>query len=258
MRRALRPVSRWNVAGAAVLVGLVVLWEILVATGILSFQYLPAPSSVGRSLVELGAQGELIADLLHTVLVVLQAWVIAVVIGTTLGVVIAQLPWARTLTGTTIDILRSLPVVAFVPVVLMIFGPTREAEVIVAAYAATWPMIINVSGGVRQITPRLHDVATTFQLSRWAKARKILLPAALPAVLVGARLSLGLSLVVTIVAEMIGNPDGLGYGMVRWQFALRPEAMWAYLVVIAGLGLTLNSVLVGASRALPSGSAARS
>lgn len=252
---ALRISRRINVVGLAVVAGIVLLWQVLVVTGVLDFQYLPAPTEVAVALVELVQQGALLEDLVHTLLVVIQAWIIAVVIGGIVGVAVAQVRWLDSLTRTSIDVLRSLPVVAFVPVVLMIVGPTRESEVIVAAYAATWPMIINVSGAIRQIPPRLYEVATTFRLNWFATARKIVLPAVLPSVVVGARLAMGLSLVVTIVAEMIGNPEGLGYGLVQWQFALRPDAMWAYLVVIATLGLVLNGVLVMVARLLPSATA---
>ncbi len=239
---------RINWPGAAVIVGFLALWQVLVWSAALHVQYLPSPSEIVVSLVQLLGQGAILVDLGHTLVVVIEAWVIAVAMGGILGVVLGQFSWAQRLTGSSVEILRTLPVVAFVPVVLLIFGPTSQSELVVAAYVAIWPMIINVAGGVARVPARLFDVAVTFRLSRFDQARKILFPSVLPSALVGARLALSLSLVITVVSEMIGNPQGLGYGLVHWQFALRPDAMWAYIVVIGTVGFVLNAALMWSAR----------
>lgn len=239
---------RFNWAGTAVIVGFLAIWQLLVWTGVLHFQYLPAPSAILSSLIELLGDGTVLADLGHTLVVVLEAWIIAVVIGGIAGVALGQFAWVQRLAGSSVEILRTLPVVAFVPVVLLIFGPTSQSELVVAAYVAIWPMAVNVAGGVAGVPARLYDVAATFTLSRFDLSRKIIIPAVLPSAMVGARLALSLSLVITVVAEMIGNPQGLGYGLVHWQFALRPDAMWAYIVVIGVVGLVLNFGLLWSAR----------
>jgi sulfonate transport system permease protein len=98
-------------------------------------------------------------------------------------------------------------------------------------------------GGMTGVHARLADVSRTLQLSRAAMLCKVMLPAALPAVLVGARLSLTLALVLAVLAEMVGNPTGLGYAVVTQQQALRPDLMFAYVAVIGLLGLALNALL---------------
>lgn len=233
-----------NILGIAVIAGVLVAWQLAVMVGWMRVEYLPAPSQIITALAELLTSGEIVVNIVHTLLVVLQAWVIAVVIGTVAGFALGRSVYVRWFFGSTVDVLRSLPIVALVPVVLLLLGPTRDAEVLVAAYGAVWPMLVNVAGSVQHISPRLRDVAVTFGMSRFTYARKIMLPATFPGVLVGARLALGLALVLVIVAEMIGNPTGLGYALVRWQFALRPDAMWACLAVICALGLLLNWVLI--------------
>jgi ABC-type nitrate/sulfonate/bicarbonate transport system permease component len=111
---------------------------------------------------------------------------------------------------------------------------------------ALWPVLINTMGAVLGVHARLFEVGRTFRLSRAEILRKIMLPAALPGVLVGARLSMTLALVLAIVAEMVGNPAGLGYAVVREQQAMRPELVFAYVVVIGALGVILNAALTGA------------
>jgi ABC-type nitrate/sulfonate/bicarbonate transport system permease component len=103
------------------------------------------------------------------------------------------------------------------------------------------------------VPDRLHDVARTFGLSPLRTILEIQLPSAFPAILVGARLAMTTALVLAVIAEMIGNPDGLGYALVFTQQALQPAQMWAYIVVIGLLGVALNGLLVASSRAVPGG-----
>jgi ABC-type nitrate/sulfonate/bicarbonate transport system permease component len=111
-------------------------------------------------------------------------------------------------------------------------------------------VIINTIGGIRQVPRELRDVARTFGVSRVKEAWTIILPAALPTVIVGARLAMAVSLILAVISEMIGNPNGLGYAVVFEQQAIRPEAMFAYVVTIGLLGIILNAILVAATRLL--------
>jgi sulfonate transport system permease protein len=170
------------------------------------------------------------------------------VVGTLGGFALASSPGVRRFSSASVDALRTIPVVTLVPIALLIWGPSGTSELVVAAIAAVWPVLISAESGVRSVHPRLAEVASTLRLSRLATARKIALPAAAPELLVGARLALGFALVVCIVSEMVGNPAGLGYGLVAMQQALDPAGMWAYVVVIGVLGIVLNSLLVTLTR----------
>jgi sulfonate transport system permease protein len=127
----------------------------------------------------------------------------------------------------------------------LLFGFSLQMELMVIILPALWPVLINTMGAVMGVHARLFEVGRTFRLSRSEILRKIMLPAALPGVLVGARLSMTLALVLAIVAEMVGNPAGLGYAVVREQQAMRPELVFAYVVVIGALGVVLNAMLTG-------------
>ena len=102
--------------------------------------------------------------------------------------------------------------------------------------------------GVQNVHPVKRDVARSFRLSRFQTLRKITLPVATPAILIGARLAVVNALVVAIVAEMLINPDGVGWGLVFSMQALKPEDMWAYAVVAGIMGYLLNAILLYAVR----------
>jgi sulfonate transport system permease protein len=112
---------------------------------------------------------------------------------------------------------------------------------------------VNTMQGVMRGSTQLRDVARSLRLTRAETIRKILLPGAAPLVLVGCRLSLTTALVLAIVAEMIGNPQGIGYAVVREAQALQPEAMFAYVLLTGGLGVFFNAVLIGLGRILMPG-----
>ena len=108
-----------------------------------------------------------------------------------------------------------MPGIAFVPAALLLFGFSLKTELVVIVLPSIWPVLMNTMGGIAGVHHRLNEVGATLRFSFAARVRKILLPAAMPSVLVGLRLSLTLALVLAIVAEMIGNPTGLGYAIVR-------------------------------------------
>jgi ABC-type nitrate/sulfonate/bicarbonate transport system permease component len=222
------------------------LWELLLRAGLAHYQNLPPPSAIAGGLLEIARNGQLFADALHTLRVVLVGWVAAVVIGVTSGLCLGVSATLRRYSLASIEVLRPMPGIAFAPVALLLFGFSLQMELMVVILPALWPVLINTMGAVAGVHARQLDVGRTFRLSRGETLRKIMLPAALPGILVGARLSMTLALVLAVVAEMVGNPAGLGYAVVREQQAMRPDLVFAYVVAIGALGVVLNAALTGA------------
>jgi ABC-type nitrate/sulfonate/bicarbonate transport system permease component len=240
------PALKLNVPGTLTILIVALAWEVMVRSGAVAFDYLPPPSAILVAWVGLLQSGEMLTQTVHTLRSVLVGWFIASVIGIALGLLLGFSAPVRRYTQASLEVLRPLPVIAFLPLALLLFNFSLTTELILIIYASVWPVLINTMGGVMGIHARLFEVGRTFRLSRADTIRKILLPAALPAILVGARISMTLALVLAIVAEMVGNPNGLGYAVVRDQQALRPELMFADVIVIGLLGIVLNAVLVGA------------
>jgi sulfonate transport system permease protein len=227
-----------------------VFWQVIVGSGLAHYEYLPAPTIILHGLASLVADGDVFGEIIHTLSAALIGWAIAVVVGGVLGTALGLFPAMRTYSQTTIDILRPLPAVALVPIALLLFGFSLQTELFVIVIPSIWPVLVNTMGGIEAVPPRLRDVARSMRLGPLEVAAKILIPAASPAVLVGCRLSLGIALVLAIVAEMIGNPEGLGYAVVREAQALHPDLMFAYVLITGFLGILLNAVLVGVSKIL--------
>jgi ABC-type nitrate/sulfonate/bicarbonate transport system permease component len=239
--------SRVNLPGAAVFVLGLGVWELVVRTGLLDFAYLPPPSDVAIGLVELLGTGELLAALGHTLLATLTGWAIAAVVGVAAGSLLGLVRPVWTYSMASLEALRALPIVAFVPVAVLLFGFSVQTEIMVACYAALWPILLNTISGMRT-EPRLVESGRVLRLTRTAVLWKIRLPAATPLVVVGLRLGLSTSLVLTLVAEMVGNPAGLGFLLVEKGQALQPGQMFAAVVAIGLSGIVLNAIVLGAAK----------
>jgi ABC-type nitrate/sulfonate/bicarbonate transport system permease component len=240
----------WNLAGLATAVAIVVAWELVVQLSVNRFESLPPPTQIAVAAVELARSGQLWIDFSHTLVAALAGWLLASAAGLALGVVLIQ---SRLLHGyalATIEVLRPLPPVAFVPVAVLAFGFSIATELSVMVLPCLWPVLINTMTALRQTPERLLEVACACRLSPLATLTRLRLPQAFPTIMVGLRLALSLALVLAVVTEMIGNPEGMGYAMVREQQALRADAMFAYLFLIGLTGVALNAGLRTIGRTL--------
>ncbi|MET7641469.1 ABC transporter permease [Streptomyces sp. NPDC005438] len=241
---------RLNWLGAATFVGALALWEVAIHIGLLSFEYLPPPSKVFLGLNELISSGELQENLTHTLTAAISGWLLAAVAGVALGALLALFRPMWRYSMATVEALRALPIVAFVPVAVVLFGFTQQMEIVVAFYAGLWPILLNTYAGMRSLDTRLTEVGHVLGLSAAAVFWKLRLPAATSFIMVGLRLGLAISLILTLVAEMVGNPSGLGFALIQKGQSLQPEQMFAYVVVIGLCGIVLNGVLMALARVL--------
>ena len=193
----------------------------------------------------------LLGDVAHTVYVTAISSVVGISIGLVLGLLLGLVPVFRLFTETTFDVLRTMPIVALMPLALLLWGATFKSELILASFAAMWPTLVNVAGGLRSVHPRLIEVGQVFQFSRPKVVSKLILPATAPHIAVGARLSIITALVVTVVTEMLVSPSGLGWRLTTAQQALEYDQMWAVVIVAGVVGLVLNLLLLAAVNAMP-------
>ena len=244
--------------GLATMAALLGLWELGVRSGNVDFEFLPAPSGIARGFVDIVAAGDLLPAVAHTLRSTIVGWLIAATVGVALGLWLGLSDTAWRYSMASIEIIRAIPPISLVPVSLLVFGFSLRMELVVIVYAGAWTVLVNTIDGVRNLRPELLDVGRMLRMSKLTAVRKLILPSAMPSVVVGLRLALSLSLVLAVVAEMIGNPRGLGNALVSAQQALQPEQMFAYVITIGVLGVMLNTGLrYVAGRALPGLSAGR-
>lgn len=242
--RSWRAHSRINWAGLAVMAGFVALWEVLSRTLGSQLETIPSVTKIGHALIELAANGPLLAQLLHTLLVSIAGWLVACAVGLGVGLMIGVWRPMWTYSMASIDVLRSIPSISLVSIALMIFGFSSKMEMVIVVYVSQWPVLLATASGISGTPSSYLDSARSLRLSRRASIFKIRLPAAFPSILVGMRLALTLSIALAVVAEMVGNPAGLGFGIVYSQQAIQPAHAFGYLVVIGVLGWGQNAAFM--------------
>jgi ABC-type nitrate/sulfonate/bicarbonate transport system permease component len=248
--RSRRPT--FNFVGVATFLTALAVWQVAAVRGPMAgTDALPSPVEVGKGFAQLIDRGVLLDDVAHTVYVTALASAIGISIGLVLGLLLGLVPVFRLFTETSFDVLRTMPIVALMPLALLLWGGTFKSELILASFATVWPTLVNTAGGVRGVHPRLAEVGRVFQFSRFTVLRKLTLPATAPHIAVGARLSIITALIVTIVTEMLVSPHGLGWRLTSAQQALEYDQMWAAVIASGVIGLVLNLLLVAAINRMP-------
>lgn len=175
---------------------------------------------------------------------------IALAIALPAGIVLGRIRKLRELAEPVIELIRPLPAIAVIPVGMIFFGIGSAAKIAVVVYGAAFPILINAMEAVSGAHPMLETVARSFGLSRLAIMAEIDLPAALPQIVAGIRISLALSVLLAVVSEMILSSDGIGTYLVRAQQNFDLSRVLAALLVIALVALAINAAMLAVERRL--------
>lgn len=228
--------------GLAGLAGLVVLLEVLPHTGLVSADYLPPASEMGRALWQLLGEDVYWTALGDT----LTGWglglAIAVVAGVVAGVVIGSVPALRAVTASTIEFLRPIPSVALIPVAVLLYGTDLESKLLLVVYASFWQVLVQVLAGTQDVDPVAEDTARSYRIGTWGRVRYVLWPTALPYVMTGVRLAATVALVLTITAELVIGAPGLGKELAVAQTSGAVPRVYALVLVTGILGVAVNLV----------------
>ncbi len=219
------------------------IWEMSSRSGLLTLESLSRPSDIVIAGIHSLFDGSLLLATVQTFEAALLGLAFAAVVGILCGSLLGLLPLAERITGPTIEALRPIPAIAFMPLALMMFGFGVTLEASIVAYACVWPILIVTVAAVRAIEPRLLDVADVLQLPFWKRMRTIILPAAFARINVGLRVAAAISLVVAVTVEIVLNPRGLGYRLVLASQELKIGLMYAQLVWLCAVGYVLNFIL---------------
>jgi sulfonate transport system permease protein len=215
---------------------LLALWECTSRQGTLSARILPEPLAVGRAALALAQSGELWTDLRASTLRALFGFAIGGGLGLLLGVAIGLWRPVETALDTTLQMLRNIPALAMIPMVILWFGIDESAKLFLVALGVFFPIYLNTFHGIRSVDRGLIEMARSYDLKGWALCRDVLLPGALPSILVGVRFALGLMWVMLIVAETVSAQSGIGYMTMNAREFLQTDVVLVGILLYALLG----------------------
>jgi NitT/TauT family transport system permease protein len=197
------------------------------------------PTAIARAFFELTATGELQSYMKESLLVLVYASVLAVIVGVLIGVVMGRSLTVEWATDIYINALYSMPMVAMVPLIVLWFGFKVPAKVIIVFLFMVFPVLLNTYQGVKDVDRNLQEVARSFCSSERQLWYHLIIPSAIPFIIVGVRLAIGRGLVGMIVAEFYTSVTGLGYMIVRYANALETDKLFVPIVVVMVLGVGL-------------------
>jgi sulfonate transport system permease protein len=217
-------------------VGLAVAWEIAVRMGLSSGRLVPPPSVIYRTFLELAATGELQRHVLVTTQRVAAGFVIGVVAGTLVGALTGYSALTRRLLDPSMQALRAIPSLAWVPLFILWFGIFEGSKITLIAVGVFFPVYLGVMSAIMSVERKLVEVGRAFRLSPAAMVRRILLPAVLPQYVIALRSGLGLGWMFVVAAELLGASEGLGYLLIDGQQLGKPAQIVAAIVAFAIIG----------------------
>ncbi len=211
-------------------------WELVVWFGWSNGRLVPPPSRVLVEIAELAHSGELVRHITATLWRVGLGFLFGVVAGTLLGAISGYWSLARRLLDPTVQALRAIPSLAWVPLFILWLGILETSKNALIAVGVFFPVYLGVMGAILSVDRKIVEVGRTFRLSGFAMIRRILLPAVLPAYVVSLRVGLGLGWMFVVAAELIGAAEGLGYLLLDGQQLGKPSQILAAIVIFAVLG----------------------
>ena len=232
---------------AAILV-LLAIWEVAPRAGLADPVFLPPFHEVFSAFVELITSGEIFTHLEASLVRAGVGFILAVVVAIPLGLVIGWNQRVAQFLNPILELFRNTAALALLPVFILILGIGESSKIALVAYACSFPILLTTISAVKQVDPLLVKAARSLGLSAVSLFGKVVLPAAVPTIFTGVRMAGSASILVLIAAEMMGAKAGLGYLITYTQYNFQTAKMYAGIVVIALLGLTVNGLLLALQR----------
>jgi sulfonate transport system permease protein len=225
-------------------------WELAVRLGWSNGRLVPPPSVIFATFAELWSAGELQRHILVTTGRVAAGFAIGVVTGTAIGAIAGYSALIRRLIDPTMQALRSIPSIAWVPIFVLWFGIFEASKITLIAVGVFFPVYLGVMAAIMSVDRKLVEVGRAFRLSSAAMVRRILLPAVLPHYVIALRSGLGLGWMFVVAAELLGASEGLGFLLVDGQQLGKPAQIVAAIVAFAIIGKISDWVIVAATAPL--------
>jgi ABC-type nitrate/sulfonate/bicarbonate transport system permease component len=230
-------------------------WE--VAARAVDSLFFPPPSEIAVALWQVWLGGPAatlflsdlaVANALPSMGRVLGGWAIAVLVGVVVGCALGRSAAAMEFAGPPLAFARAIPPPALVPVFLVLFELGTPMQLATIIFGVVWPVLLNSADGARSVHPVQEQTARVFRIPRHRWVLGVVLPAALPKIFAGMRVSLSLALILMVISELVGATNGIGLQLALAQRNFDFTAMWAAVLLLGLLGHLLNSALLAVER----------
>jgi NitT/TauT family transport system permease protein len=216
----------------------VLVWEIWVRVRGIAPIYLPAPSSIAVHLYRMTVDGSMLYHLGLTLVRIFAGFALAAVTGILLGVLMGMSRMVARIADAWIAALYPLPKISLIPLLIIWLGTGEAYKIVISAVTAFFPIVISTYAGIRQVDRGLMKTAKDLGANQRQIQMKVVIPAAIPSILAGLQLGMGVTIILIVAAEMIGGSaqGGIGYLLISSGQVMETEKVFASLVVLAVAG----------------------
>lgn len=233
-----------TILAATAIAGALSLWWVIAKLGLVNDVLLPAPGEVLTAFFQSIRDGSLWVNTSASLLRVIYGFLLGFGCAVPLGIVMGISRIARGLIEPLIELVRPVPPIAIIPIAILWFGIGEISKVFIIAYGAFFPILINTMAGFREVDPVLVRAARMLGANKWQIFRDVVLRSALPFIVVGSRLGMGLAFIVLVAAELIASSEGLGYLINDGRYNFRTDQVFLGMILIGVLGFALNKLLM--------------
>lgn len=234
---------RKALSGFAVLAVVAALWMAATTFGNIPSGILPGIPDIWTAFTANMKSGQLESDLFVSLTRVVKGFAVAAVLGIGVGTIVGMSRTAREMLLPAITVIRQIPIIAWIPLIILWAGIGEGSKVIIIAIAAFFPIMVNTESGIEQTPQGLIEVAKLYKLGEWKTFRRVCLPHALPQMLVGLRLGLGVSWMAVVAAELIAATSGIGYRLSDARSLMRADVVIVCMIVIGLVGVAMDKMI---------------
>lgn len=229
--------------GLLVPTALILVWQLVASLQLLSPTILPSPVAIVIQCVKLSASGELFEHLGISLYRAALGFVIGSTVGLLLGLSAGLGKLMERVMDPSLQMLRTIPLLALIPLFILWFGIGEFSKVLMISLGAFFPVYVNTFLGIRGVDQKLYEVTRIYQFTRWQQLSRVIIPAALPNILLGLKLSLGVSWLVLVVAEMMGTSAGIGYMIQDARVYSNTDIVFVGIIIFALIGKLSDSIV---------------
>lgn len=222
---------------------LLVIWQIAGSLGWIGPNLLPTPYAIVRQFFNLVVSGEMLDHFRISFIRAMLGFVLGGLAGFLLGISTGLGKIVERTLDPSLQMLRTVPLLSLIPLFILWFGIGEFSKTLMISLGAFFPVYVNTFLGIRSVDMKLFEVSRIFQFSKWQQIHKVIIPAALPNILLGVRLSLGVSWLVLVVAEMMGTSAGIGYMIQDARAYSQTDVVFVGIIIFAIIGKLSDSVV---------------
>lgn len=234
---------RQVILGLVIPVIVVIAWVSITTYGSIPTGILPSLPKVGRAFADMVQSGQLKADLMVSLSRVVKGYLVSVIFGIILGSLMGMFRPVKELFLPIVTVIRQIPMIAWIPLIILWCGIGELSKVVIIVLAAFFPILMNTQSGIESTPQGYIEVARLYKLNPWRTFVSVYLPHALPQILVGLKLGLGISWMAVVAAELIAATTGVGYRMSNARSMMQADVVIVCMIVVGIVGVIMDKVI---------------